>query len=145
MLGSTQSKMTPGQSLASGGPNLGSLVLALHRDLIHLAYQLPSFAAIAPSLQTGSPPQPGSFKPPLIGEAMLKKCVQQVRKMEERGNEVSFQYGRRGIAAQATALSLSSQASRPLDSQLFAAPPDSAIYEFIQLPALRAWERLAGN
>ena len=129
MLDNVQSQLQPGQGFVSGGPNLCSLILALQRDLIHLGYQLPPFAAIAPSQQVGSRPQPGSAAPPMIGRKVLQEIERQVEKLARRGSRVSFQYGRRGIAAQATALSLG-QASRALDAQLFVVPPDAACYEF---------------
>ena len=138
MLDNVQSQLQPGQGFVSGGPNLCSLILALQRDLIHLGYQLPPFAAIAPSQQVGSRPQPGSAAPPMIGRKVLQEIERQVKKLARRGSRVSFQYGRRGIAAQATALSLG-QASRALDAQLFVVPPDAACYEFFDDAAVSAW------
>ena len=74
MLDNVQSQLQPGQGFVSGGPNLCSLILALQRDLIHLGYQLPPFAAIAPSQQVGSRPQPGSAAPPMIACAKGVPC-----------------------------------------------------------------------
>ena len=86
MLDNVQSQLQPGQGFVSGGPNLCSLILALQRDLIRLGYQLPPFAAIAPSQQVGSRPQPGSAAPPMIGRKVLQEIERQVKKLARRGS-----------------------------------------------------------
>lgn len=149
MLGDLSSRLSPGQPCTTGGPNLCSLVVAVHNDLaVGGSYTIPPFAAVAPMLQVGSAPRRGSVSMPLIGEGVLKVVGAELNKLERRGHRVTGEYGRRGTTAQATALSLS-EATRPLDSQLFVVPPPPQINEDFTTPlgylARTRWESAADS
>jgi hypothetical protein len=142
MLGDMERRLAPGQGCISGGPNLCSLVLALHPDLAEKRFKLPPFAATAPSQHVGAAPRRGTCAAPLIGRSLIQAFAQQCDGLARRGSPVECAYGRRGIAAQATALSLGA-ASRSLDAQLFTLPPPPALRELYDDDEVRAWEGAA--
>ena len=145
MLGQMEVQLKPFQGFCSGGPKLCSLVVALHRDLATISYKLPPFAATAPTLQVSNRPRPGTAPAPIIGLEMLKNCVVQFEQLQRRHHEISFSYGRRGIAQQATALSMG-EASRPLDAQLLIVPPPPAAHDLanqLSRIEIEEWEHVA--
>ena len=143
-LGEVEKRLAPGQGFVSAGPNLCSLVFALHRDLAEKRFELPPFAATAPSQHVGAAPRRGSCAAPLIGRARIQAFARQCDGLARRGSRVECAYGRRGISAQATALSLGA-ASRSPDAQLFTVPPRPAMRELFEDAEVRAWEGAAAS
>jgi hypothetical protein len=121
-LESCQARVAPGQSVSSGGPNLGSLLLALHADLRRLRFQLPRFAAIAPATPGGSAAACAAQGLPLLGQAAILKNLTLMRSFEQANKAIVVSYLRRGCAAEATAQTLGA-VERPFDAQAFVPPP----------------------
>ena len=123
MLENVAQQLPPGQPLSPVGPNLAALVLIFHNEVALMQYKLPPFASSDPRAAL----QHRTGAVPVLGTDVLRKLHEFILKIERKGHRINPIYGYRGVAKQATALSLRrSGLHRSLDTQRFVVPPAPA-------------------
>jgi len=121
--------LLPGHSMGLCGPNIGSILVTFHRELLSRSCILPAFAGTTPTCHVGIRPSQGTTgRIQLLGMAGMQDVGSIFEKLEARQNGVFCKYGRRGVAKAATAQTYA-EATRSLDSHLFVVPPAPACDE----------------
>jgi len=135
-------QLQPGATFGSGGPNLGSLLLAFHETIQRENYSLPPFAGTWANGTVNNAPVPINVdKPriPLIGAEALKEVLKETKNLLENYRIVTqFGYGRRGAAKAATAQTRGNN-TRAIDNQVFIVPPYAACDERVSNEDFDRW------
>jgi len=137
----------PGQKMNFCGPNLSSLILALHPVVKHENFSLPPFAG---SWATGTVNNryhmnfTSNHRTPLIGSNEIRELMNCLNQLRAGGNDFGTTYGRRGTAKEATALTLS-DCERQVENLTFFVPPLTQCDERVTEEERKEWNNKMRN
>ena len=126
-----------------GGPNLSALLLSLSPSILRHNYTLPPFAAAVPTCTVGNCPSEGTTGiVKIMGVEMMQEVMAASNQIRNCGSELSYTYGRRGTAKEATAQTYG-EASRSLDNEIYSVPPAPACDDTPSDVQVSAWKKMA--